>query len=180
LSLAGEPQIDDIFVISTGLLIGRRSVRQTCSCRCGASRLSVTGEPIGRLFCHCPICQAFNKQSYADVTVFPAQSIALASNNAVTFRQYRPPPALDRGACSACGGAVVEFMAFGPLKVLAFVPWQNFERPTELPEPSLHIFYDRRVADATDVLPKASGYWASQASVFRMLLVGWFRTKRAA
>jgi hypothetical protein len=180
LSLAGEPQIDDIFVISTGLLIGRRSVRQTCSCHCGASRLGVTGEPIGRLFCHCTICQAFNKQSYADVTVFPAQSIALASNNAVTFRQYRPPPALDRGACSACGGAVVEFMAFGPLKVLAFVPWQNFERPTELPEPSLHIFYDRRVADATDVLPKASGYWASQASVFRMLLVGWFRTKRAA
>jgi hypothetical protein len=166
-------------VISTLLSIGRRSVRQTCSCRCGASRLTVTGEPIGRLVCHCTICQAFNKQPYADVTVFPAQSIALIGDSAVTFRRYRPPPALDRGACSACGGAVVEFLALGPLKVFAFVPSQNFERPTELPKRSLHIFYDRRVGDATDLLPKANGYWASQTSVFRMLFGGWFRTKRA-
>jgi hypothetical protein len=95
--------------------------------------------------------------TYADVTGFPAQTVALTEESAVTFRRYRPPPALDRGACAVCGGPVVEFMALGPLKMFAFVPSQNFERPSELPKPSLHIFYDRRVADATDALPKVSG-----------------------
>ena len=155
-------------------------MRQICSCRCGASRLAVSGEPIGRFFCHCTICQAFNGQPYADVTGFPAQAVALPEDSAVRFRRYRPPPALDRGACSVCGGPVVEFMALGPLKMFAFVPSQNFERPSELPEPSLHIFYHRRLADATDALPKVSGYWASEMAVSRMLLAGWLRTKRAA
>ncbi|HKN26598.1 MAG TPA: hypothetical protein VJY34_01435, partial [Roseiarcus sp.] len=66
------------------------------------------------------------------------------------------------------------FMALGPLKMLAFVPSQNFERPSELPEPSLHIFYHRRVADATDSLPKVSGYWASEMAVSRLIFGGMF------
>ena len=71
-------------------------------------------------------------------------------------------------------------MAFGPLKMVAFVPSRNFERPSELPEPSLHIFYHRRVADATDPLPKVSGYWASEIAVSRLMIGGMFGAKRAA
>ena len=125
-------------------------MRQTCSCRCGASHFAVSGEPIGRFYCHCTICQAFNGSPYADVTALPARAVALPDNSAVAFRRHRPPPAIDRGSCPACGGPVVEFMALGPLKMVAFVPSRNFERPSELPEPSLHIFYHRRVADATE------------------------------
>jgi len=149
-------------------------VRQNCSCQCGASRFTVSGEPIGRFFCHCTICQTFNGGPDADVTAFAARAIALPENSAVTFRRYRPPPALDRGSCPACGGPVVEFMALGPLKMFAFAPSQNFERPSELPEPSLHIFYHRRVADATDSLPKVSGYWASEMAVSRLIFGGMF------
>ena len=72
------------------------------------------------------------------------------------------------GLRAACGAPVVGFMALGPLKMFAFVRSQNFERPSELPEPSLHIFYHRRVADATDAVPKVSGYWASEMAVSRM------------
>ena len=114
------------------------------------------------------------------VTVFPTRAVALPDNNAVTFRHYRPPPALNRGTCPACAAPVVAFMALAPLKVLAFVRSQNFERPSELPEPSLHIFYHRRVADATDALPKVSGYWASETAVSWMIFGGAFRAKRAA
>jgi len=107
-------------------------LRQTCSCRCGASRFAVDAGPIGRFYCHCTICQTFNGGPDADVTAFAARAIALPENSAVTFRRYRPPPALDRGSCPACGGPVVEFMALGPLKMFAFAPSQNFERPSEL------------------------------------------------
>jgi hypothetical protein len=156
-----------------------RSVRQTCSCRCGASRFSVSGGPIGRFFCHCTICQGFNARPFADVTAFLAQAVTMPPDSAVAFRRYRLPPAVDRGACPACGGPVVEFMSLGPLKVFAFVPSENFERPSELPEPSLHIFYHRRVADATDTFPKVSGYWPSEMSVSRMIFGGLFRARRA-
>lgn len=155
-------------------------MRQACSCRCGASRVTVSGDPIGRFFCHCTICQAFYGRPYADVTSFPARAIALTEDSPITFKRLRPPPALDRGACPTCHGPVVGFIAFGPLKMFAFVPSENFERSSELPEPSLHIFYDRRVADATDGLPKVAGYWASETSISRMLLAGWFRAGRAA
>jgi len=155
-------------------------LHQTCSCRCGASRFAIDGAPIGRFYCHCTICQEFNGRAYADVTAFPARAVALGEDGAVTFKRYRPPPALDRGSCPVCGGPVLEFMALGPLKMFAFAPSQNFERPSELPEPSLHIFYNRRLADATDSLPKASGYWASEMSVSRLILAGLVLTKRAA
>jgi hypothetical protein len=71
-------------------------------------------------------------------------------------------------------------MGLGPLKMFALVPSQNFERLSELPEQSLQIFYNRRLADATDSLPKASGYWASEMSVSRLILAGSIRTRRAA
>ena len=117
---------------------------------------------------------------HADVTVFPARAVTLPDNSGVTFRRYRPPPAIDRGSCPACGGPVVEFMTLGPLKMLAFAPSQDFERPSELPEPSLHIFYHRRAADATDLLPKVSGYWASEMAVSRTIFGGLLRPKGAA
>jgi hypothetical protein len=39
-------------------------------------------------------------------------------------------------------------MALGALKIFAIVPLQNSARPSGLSEPGLHIFYDRRLADA--------------------------------
>jgi hypothetical protein len=63
---------------------------------------------------------------------------------------------------------------------LAFVPSQNFSRAAELPAASGHIFYDRRVADIEDGLPKVSGYWPSEVYVTRLLLGGLVGWKRAA
>jgi len=63
---------------------------------------------------------------------------------------------------------------------VAFVPSQNFPRAAELPTPDCHIFYDRRVADIADSVPKLGGYWASEAYVARSILTGLFRPTRAA
>jgi hypothetical protein len=114
------------------------------------SRFAVDGGPIGRFYCHCTICQEFNRSPYADVTAFPARAVALPEDSAVKFRRYRPPLAIDRGSCAACGGPVLEFMALGPLKMFAFVSSQNFERPSELPEPSLQSTPRRRDGFASE------------------------------
>jgi hypothetical protein len=155
-------------------------VSQDCACLCGASRFAVRGDPIGRFFCHCTICQRAYGKPFADVTYFWAESVTLPSNQPVEFRRHRPPPALRRGRCAKCGNPVVSLLGFPRSLALAFVPSQNFPRPAELPAPGGHIFYDRRVADIADAVPRFSGYWASQTHVTRSILASLFGWKRAA
>jgi hypothetical protein len=154
-------------------------MNQDCACLCGASRFSVSGAPIGRFFCHCTICQKVYRKPFADVTYFWAKSVVLQSNHAVEFRRYRPPPAMRRGICAKCGNPVVSLLGTAPAPALAFVPSQNFPRPAELPAPDRHIFYDRRVADIADTVPKLGGYWASEVHVTRTLFAELFRRRSA-
>ena len=155
-------------------------MKQDCACLCGASRFTVAGNPIGRFFCHCKICQKVYRKPFADVTCFWASSVDVPANQPIEFRRYRPPPALRRGVCEKCGNPVIGFLRFVPGLVLAFVPSQNCPRPAELPTPDRHIFYDRRVADVSDNVPKVSGYWASEAHVTRTVLAGLVGRTRAA
>jgi len=52
-------------------------LKQDCACLCGATRFAVKGEPIGRFFCHCTICQTVYRKPFVDATFFWARSIAL-------------------------------------------------------------------------------------------------------
>jgi len=155
-------------------------INQDCACLCGASRFAVAGTPIGRFLCHCTICQKAYGKPFADVTYFWADSVTLPANQPVEFHRHRLPPALRRGRCVKCGNPVLSLLGPAPGLTLAFVPSQNFPRPAELPPPDRHIFYDRRVADVADSVPKLDGYWASEAHVARSILAGLFGRKRAA
>jgi len=148
----------------------RQKIQQACACPCGASRLEVSGPPLVRLLCHCTICQAFNRQPYADVTAFWAGSVAVQGGHPIEFRRYRLPPAARRGRCRSCGAPVVEFLRLAPFVQLALVPSKVFADPASLPPPALHIFYHRRVSDIGDDLPKKSGYWPSQLAVMKRVL----------
>jgi hypothetical protein len=154
-------------------------INQDCACLCGASRFTVAGDPIGRFFCHCTICQKAFRKPFADVTFLWGEAVALPADQPVEFRRHRPPPAMRRGTCAKCGNPVVNLLGMAPL-TLAFVPSQNFPRPADLPAPDGHIFYDRRVGDITDSTPKLEGYWASEAYVTRSILAGLFRRIRGA
>jgi hypothetical protein len=155
-------------------------MNQDCACLCGAARFTVAGNPIGRFFCHCTICQKAYGKPFADVTYFWARSVARPTNQPIAFRRHRAPPAMRRGACAKCGNPVVNLLGSPRSLALAFVPSQNFPRPAELPAPDRHIFYNRRVADVADSIPKLSSYWASEAHVTRSILASLFGRKRAA
>jgi hypothetical protein len=145
-------------------------MKQACDCPCGAARIEVSGDPIVRFLCHCRICQEVFKGPCSDVTVFRAAAVTVPERKALRFRRYRPPPALNRGICAECGAPVVGFMGSGALALFGFVPSRNFSRPEELPRPARRLFYDRRVADVADSIPRLEGYWRSDAFVMRTLL----------
>jgi hypothetical protein len=93
----------------------------------------------------------------------------------------RGPPILraQRGKCLACGRPAIEHMQMFPMPKLIIIPSANILDPAFVPKPSLHIFYNRRVADIDDDLPKFDGYWRNQLA-FGQRLVAALYARHAA
>jgi hypothetical protein len=140
---------------------------QNCRCHCGKTRFHVRGPPLFRGFCHCTICQAFNQAPFADITLFRGRGVDMPDSTLVEYKTYRAPPAVQRGKCRSCGRPVVESLRIFPMPRLIIIPTANILDSVIVPGPSLHIFYDRRVADVDDGLPKFSRYWPSQSAFAR-------------
>lgn len=143
---------------------------QNCQCACGHAKFRVSGQPILRAYCHCTICQSFNHAPYADITLFRPGDVEMPAADLVEYKTLRPPPAVQRGVCASCGKPAIEYLQIFPMPKLVIVPSANIRDTGLVPTPSLHIFYNRRVADIDDGLPKYEGYWKSQLAFGRHLI----------
>ena len=141
------------------------------SCRCGFCGFDVHVVPKARFLCHCTICQSFTGRPSSDVTVVRAKDVTLLNEGGISFAKYRPPPNIKRGLCRKCNRPVIEYAGFGPAKVM-FIPAGNFENQAMLLNPQMHIFYDRRLTDCADDLPKYSGYFSSMLAAGRLIMRG--------
>ena len=138
------------------------------ACACGTCIAHVKVVPSTRFICHCTICQTFTGKAYADMVIVRAKHVGLMNVDLISFKKYRPPPNINRGLCLKCKKPVVELGGFGSFQ-WAFIPASNFEAQGMLPMPQMHLFYERRVADAFVDLPQHQGYFASQLAIVRML-----------
>ena len=109
------------------------------------------------------------------MTAFWGSSVQLPEPCDIEFRRYRLPPALRRGTCPECQAPVLGFLRLAPLMQLAFVPTRNLLEQESLPEPAMHVFYHRHVAEVLDALPKIEGYWPSELAVTRLVMSGLLR-----
>ena len=141
-----------------------------CACACGKTTFTASGSPLFRLICHCSICQRFNDAAYADVAVFRAKDVETPADGLVEYERMRPPPNVQRGSCASCGAPAIELFHSPLMPKLTMVPVQNVGAVETLPEPAAHIFYETRVGDAADELPKYEGYWRSQLLFGRLLM----------
>ena len=128
-------------------------------CSCGANRFSITQPPIVRFYCHCSICQAYNNQHYSDVAVFLKADVIQEKLQDTHFKRYRLPPNIQRGKCTRCNHPSIEK---GFKDQLVLVPVANLEHPEQLEPATVHVFYDCRVTDVHDDVPKYEGYLKSQ------------------
>lgn len=149
----------------------------SCQCNCSKSSFFVIGKPLFRAYCHCTFCQEYNQAPFADVTVFRFSDVNLPDNSMVEYATYRPPPAVQRGKCKDCNKPLVEVFTMPLFPKLVMVPTENIQDKTSLPASLMHMFYNRRVDEIEDALPKYNGYMSSQLAFFRKLLPALFRKR---
>ena len=141
----------------------------TCRCSCGTVTFRTRAAPLFRMLCHCSICRRFNDAAHADVLVYRPAMVDMPPPGSVEFATYRPPPNVQRGKCSDCNQAAIEVFRSILMPNLVMVPAGMVEGGAPLPPALAHMFYEKRVAEATDDLPKHRGYIRSQLAFTRHL-----------
>ncbi len=124
------------------------------------------------MLCHCTICQQFNQAPFADVVVFKTAQVSVPDKSSIDFKTYKPPPNVNRGVCQHCQQPVIEFFDMPLMPKLTMVPAAMFAVQQSLPKPSAHMFYEKRLTDADDQLPKKQGFLRSQLAFFKYLWFG--------
>lgn len=150
-------------------------VSQNCHCPCGETRFNVSGRPLLRAFCHCTICQAFYQAPFSDITFFRVKDVVGPEEQSVAFNKIWIPPFIRRGKCVKCGKPAINYLEMFPMPRLAIVASANIYDKSFVPAPALHIFYDTRVADIADGLPKYSGYLKSEFAIGHRVMASLLR-----
>ena len=150
-----------------------------CACSCGHAEFRVRAAPLFRFLCHCTLCQRFNDAAFADVVVYRAADLEDPPNGSVEFETLRPPPNVQRGRCAKCGNPAVEKFLPPLLPKLKMVPRSMHGPDAQLPAPVAHMFYDTRVTEAEDELPKYQGYLKSQLAFGKYLVAARLSRKQA-
>lgn len=138
-------------------------------CSCGANTFTFTQAPIAHFICHCEMCQQYTGNAFSDVVVFLKQDVTALNIAQTTFKRFKLPPNIRRGVCKQCHSPSIEF---GILDQLVFIPKSNLKDFTQIPTESMHIFYHRRLQDATDDLPKYRGFVLSQTMASKQIMQG--------
>lgn len=144
--------------------------KNQCVCECGSVSYAVTGKPLFRMFCHCSICQKFNDADFGDIFVYRAADVEQPDKGLINFETYRPPPNVQRGKCTSCNKPAIEVLESRIMPNLIMVPANMLKQCNKQPPAFAHVFYDGRVADVQDDLPKYSGYLKSQLMFGKQLL----------
>lgn len=142
---------------------------QEGSCACQSNTYTINNQPVGRFICHCTICQEFTGQAYNDVTVLLKSDVSNLNLIRTKFRRWKLPPNISRGLCTRCDKPSIEMGLAGNL---ILVPTTNYPDVAALPAPTMHLFYNRRVEDMDDDLPKYNGFVQSQAMLIKALAKG--------
>jgi len=125
-------------------------------CDCGAIEVEMVNAPRVQAFCHCEDCRALLDVPYHSVTAWDAENVNIitGAENAVAYKY----PTLDmtRVFCKHCGETLYNTNAMGWRLVsqLLIRKCNDDKLPEEL-QSNAHYFYDRRIIDIDDQLPKS-------------------------
>jgi len=113
------------------------------------------GTPRVQAFCHCEDCRALLDVPYHSVTAWDADKVRITSGAEDTVEYKYPTLEMTRVFCKHCGETLFNTNAMGWRLVsqLLIRKCNDDELPEEL-ESNAHFYYDRRIIDIDDHLPK--------------------------
>ncbi len=141
------------------------------SCPCGAVELTIGGV-VARFMCHCSICQRVNQAPFGEPVFAFRWKVSVNDKTQLAWKRHTWNPIhVNRGTCRTCGQLMLEYVTPTPFAVVIGPTWHDQSR---LPPARGHAFYDSRVADIDDGLPKSSGYLSSQLAITKWVTAGLF------
>ncbi len=126
------------------------------TCGCGRATVTVKAVPSMRFRCHCTICQNIYASNFSDVIVFRRGQVKPADRDQIKWTRTKPVTPLRRGLCVHCNEPVLAHF-YG---ILAFMPARTLPEKL-LPPVSKDIYYDTRISEILDDVPKSSGLIAA-------------------
>ena len=125
-------------------------------CDCGAIELRMTGAPKVHAFCHCEDCRALLDIPYHSVVAWDPGNVSVVSGEAHAVEYKYPTLEMTRVFCKHCGETLYNTNAMGWRLVsqLLIRKCNNDELPEEF-QSNAHFFYDRRIVDIDDQIPKS-------------------------
>ena len=125
-------------------------------CDCGSVELSMQGAPRVHAFCHCEDCRNLLDVPYHSVTAWEGPNLDIARGAEHTVEYRHPTLAMTRVFCKHCGETLYNTNAMGWKLVsqLLISKRNNGELPEAFRSNS-HFFYDRRIIDIDDQIPKS-------------------------
>ena len=124
-------------------------------CDCNAVELTLNGSPKVHAFCHCEDCRELLQVPYHSVLAWEADQIDINKGEQHTRTFQHPSKNMTRVFCTHCGEVLYNTNAAGwkLISQLLFLKTNGNKLPASY-QPNAHFFYDRRIVDIDDSLPK--------------------------
>lgn len=115
----------------------------------------MAGDPRVQAFCHCEDCRSLLDVPFHSVLAWDADAVRILSGAEHAAEYKFPTLEMTRVFCRNCGETVYNTNAMGWRLVsqLLVRKCNDGELPSEL-QSNAHFYYDRRIIDIDDALPK--------------------------
>lgn len=131
------------------------SEQHSVSCDCSRVALTMTGPPKVHAFCHCEDCRELLQVPYHSVLAWESDQVQISKGEADIIAFQHPSKRMKRVFCQHCGDVLYNTNAMG-WKLVSQLLFRRCN-DNKLPAPyesNAHFFYDRRIVDIDDKLPK--------------------------
>ncbi len=124
-------------------------------CDCNAVTATMEGQPKVHAFCHCADCRELLQVPYHSVLAWDSEQVNITKGKGKVVEFQHPHKRMTRIFCQLCGDILYNTNAAGWKLVsqLMFMKCNDNNLP-EGYQSNAHFFYDRRIVDIDDPLPK--------------------------
>nr|CAP48566.1 putative integron gene cassette protein [uncultured bacterium]CAP48567.1 putative integron gene cassette protein [uncultured bacterium]CAP48568.1 putative integron gene cassette protein [uncultured bacterium]CAP48569.1 putative integron gene cassette protein [uncultured bacterium] len=126
-------------------------------CQCGAVEVQLNNNPVVHAFCHCSDCRDLLNIPFHAVTAWNKNDAVIVKGEKELSIYKHPSLEMTRCFCKHCGETVfnTNVMDWRVISQLLISKCNNNEIPENL-RSDKHFFYEQRVVDIQDELPKFS------------------------